>query len=181
MGTTESKDGGNGRILMLGLDGAGKTTILFALKLGEKVETVPTVGFNIEEVTVAGMTLTIWDCGGQEKLRHAWRYYYQGTQAVIFVIDCSDRDRIPEAKKELQRLVAEELLQDISLLILANKQDLPHAMNKEELTEALRLKTLREGLNWHIEETVAVDKKGVYEGVKWLAAQLPSTGWCTIL
>eukprot|EP00939_MAST-03C_sp_MAST-3C-sp1_P004420 g4420.t1 len=106
MGTSESKNdngsGGHGRILMLGLDGAGKTTILYALKLGERVETVPTVGFNIEEVTVNGIHLTIWDCGGQEKLRSTWRYYYKGTQAVIFVVDCSDRERISEAKRELQ-------------------------------------------------------------------------------
>ena len=151
------------------------------MKLGERVETVPTVGFNIEEVTVNGIQLTIWDCGGQEKLRSTWRYYYKGTQAVIFVVDCSDRERISEAKKELQRLVAEELLQDISLLVLANKQDMDQAMSGAELTEALRLNTLREGLNWHVQETVATEKKGVYEGIKWLSGTLPSMGWCTIL
>ena len=159
----------------------GKTTILYALKLGDRVETVPTVGFNIEEVTVNGIHLTIWDCGGQEKLRSTWRYYYKGTQAVIFVVDCSDRERISEAKRELQRLVAEELLQDISLLVIANKQDMPDALSGDELTEALRLETLREGLNWYVQETIATEKKGVYEGVKWLSGTLPSAGWCSIL
>ena len=92
-----------------------------------------------------GIQLTIWDCGGQEKLRSTWRYYYKGTQAVIFVVDCSDRERISICKKELQRR-EEELLQDISLLVLANKQDMDQAMSGAELTEALRLNTLREGL-----------------------------------
>lgn len=96
-------------------------------------------------------------------------------------MDCSDRERISEAKRELQRLVAEELLQDISLLVIANKQDMPDALSGDELTEALRLETLREGLNWYVQETIATEKKGVYEGVKWLSGTLPSAGWCSIL
>ena len=73
-------------------------------------------------MTTNGITLTIWDCGGQEKLRSTWRYYYKGTKAIIFVVDANDKDRIPEAKRELQKLMAEELLTECSLLVFCNKQ-----------------------------------------------------------
>jgi small GTP-binding protein len=181
MGLAESKAEAQGRILMLGLDGAGKTTILYALKLNEKVETVPTVGFNIEEVTAAGVTVTIWDCGGQEKLRSTWRYYYKGTQAVIFVVDASDRERVPEAKRELQKLMSEELLKDCSLLVFANKQDLPGALGKDELVAELGVDNMREGLEWQAFATIASENKGLYEGLKWLSGTLPQQPWCTIL
>merc|ERR1712124_73109 len=89
------------RILMVGLDAAGKTTVLCKLKLGEVVTTIPTIGFNVETVEYKNIKFTVWDIGGQEKIRKLWRYYYQGTQGLIFVIDSSDRDRIGDAREEL--------------------------------------------------------------------------------
>ena len=110
------------RILMVGLDAAGKTTILYKLKLGENVTTIPTIGFNVETVEYKNINFTVWDVGGQDKIRPLWRHYFTNTQAVIFVVDCNDRDRIAEARDELSRMLGEDELQDAVLLVLANKQ-----------------------------------------------------------
>merc|ERR1712182_19981 len=86
------------RILMVGLDAAGKTTILYKLKLGEVVTPIPTIGFNVEEVTYKNISFHVWDVGGQDKIRQLWRHYYTNTQGVIFVVDSNDRDRVGEAR-----------------------------------------------------------------------------------
>ena len=85
------------RVLMVGLDAAGKTTILYKLKLGEIVTTIPTIGFDVETVDYKNVSFTVWDVGGQDKIRPLWRHYYQGTQGLIFVVDSNDKDRIGEA------------------------------------------------------------------------------------
>ena len=91
------------RILMVGLDAAGKTTILYKLKLGEIVTTIPTIGFNVETVEYKNISFTVWDVGGQDKIRPLWRHYYQNTQGLIFVVDSNDKDRVGEAHDELHR------------------------------------------------------------------------------
>merc|ERR1711972_243447 len=88
------------RILMGGLDAAGKTTLLYKLHLGEVVTTIPTIGFNVEEVEYKNIRFTVWDIGGQDRIRRLWRHYYAGTHGVIFVIDSNDRDRIQDARDE---------------------------------------------------------------------------------
>merc|ERR1712135_109860 len=109
------------RILMVGLDAAGKTTILYKLKLGEVVTTIPTIGFNV------------WDVGGQDKIRPLWRHYYQGTNGLIYVVDSNDRDRIEDAKEELNKMLNEDEMRDAVVLVFANKQDLPNAMTAAEV------------------------------------------------
>merc|ERR1711872_788349 len=123
------------RILMVGLDAAGKTTILYKLKLGEIVTTIPTIGFNVETVEYKNICFTVWDVGGQDKIRPLWRHYFQNTQGLIFVVDSNDRERISEAKDELHKMVSEDELKDSIILIFANKQDLPNAMTASELTD----------------------------------------------
>ena len=98
----------------VGLDAAGKTTILYKLKLGEVVTTIPTIGFNVEAIEYGNLTLTVWDIGGQDKIRPLWRHYYQSTQGVIFVVDSNDRDRVAEARDELHRMLAEDELRAVS-------------------------------------------------------------------
>jgi len=117
------------RILMLGLDSAGKTTILYKLKLGEVISSIPTIGFNVETVQYKKIEFTVWDIGGQTKLRPLWRHYFTGTEGLIFVIDSSDRERISECSEELSQLLISDELRDAKLLILANKQDLPNSMS----------------------------------------------------
>lgn len=131
------------RILMVGLDAAGKTTILYKLKLGEIVTTIPTIGFNVETVEYKNICFTVWDVGGQDKIRPLWRHYFQNTQGLIFVVDSNDRERIVEAEKELHNMLQEEELREAVVLVFANKQDLPNAMNAAELTDKLRLNSLR--------------------------------------
>ena len=109
------------RILMLGLDAAGKTTILFKLKLGEVVQSIPTIGFNVETVEFKNCKFNVWDVGGQDKIRPMWKHYYSNAEGLIFVVDSSDRNRIGKAKEELKKMLAEEDLKDTVLLVLANK------------------------------------------------------------
>ena len=95
------------RILMVGLDAAGKTTILYKLKLGEIVTTIPTIGFNVEQIASRNFTITAWDVGGRDKVRPLWRHYFQGTTALVFVIDSNDRDRLDAARGGRRRPPAE--------------------------------------------------------------------------
>uniref|UniRef100_A0A673NND0 ADP-ribosylation factor 4-like n=1 Tax=Sinocyclocheilus rhinocerous TaxID=307959 RepID=A0A673NND0_9TELE len=131
------------RLLMVGLDAAGKTTVLYKLKLGEVVTTIPTLGFNVETVEYKNISFTVWDVGGQDVIRRLWRHYYQNTKGLIFVVDSSDHDRIETAAEELNAMLAEDEMRDALLLVLANKQDLPKAMAVHELTDRLGLHALR--------------------------------------
>merc|ERR1719356_2340460 len=109
--------------VMLGLDAAGKTTILYKMKLGEVKTTIPTIGFNVETVEYSGATLvsfTAWDVGGRDKIRPLWRHYFEGKNAVVFVVDCNDRDRIEQASDELARSLSEAELEGAALLVFAN-------------------------------------------------------------
>ncbi|XDV51198.1 hypothetical protein PO909_020123 [Leuciscus waleckii] len=159
------------RLLMVGLDAAGKTTVLYKLKLGEVVTTIPTIGFNVETVDYNNISFTVWDVGGQTKIRGLWKYYYQYTEGLIFVVDTSDHDRIETAAEELKMMLEEDEMRDAVLLVLANKQDLPKAMTVSELTDRLGLHTLR-GRQWFVQATCAVQGSGLYEGLDWLSDQL---------
>merc|ERR1712096_59326 len=159
------------RILMVGLDAAGKTTILYKLKLGEIVTTIPTIGFNVETVEYKNISFTVWDVGGQDKIRPLWKHYFQNTQGLIFVVDSNDRDRIGEARDELMRMLNEDELRDAVLLVFANKQDLPQAMQCSEITEKLGLHSLRQR-TWYIQSTCATSGEGLYEGLDWLSASI---------
>ena len=153
---------------MVGLDAAGKTTILYKLKLGEVVTTIPTIGFNVETVEYKKISFTVWDVGGQDKIRPLWRHYYQNTHGLIFVIDSNDRDRIEDAKEELHRMLNEEELRDAVLLVFANKQDLPNAMTVAEITDKLGLQSMRHR-QWFVQSTCATTGDGLYEGLDWLS------------
>lgn len=226
----------------MGLDAAGKTTILYKLKLGEIVTTIPTIGewglrscngvlckgvrcplrcrvatqwwrgpaaavgrscsqgqcvkkgvsvdplpycadaprpalsplspgFNVETVEYKNISFTVWDVGGQDKIRPLWRHYFQNTQGLIFVVDSNDRDRIGEARDELHRMLNEDELRDAVLLVFANKQDLPNAMNAAEITDKLGLHALRQR-HWYIQSCCATSGEGLYEGLDWLSQNI---------
>jgi ADP-ribosylation factor protein 1 len=158
------------RILMVGLDAAGKTTILYKLKLGEIVTTIPTIGFNVETVEYKNINFTVWDVGGQDKIRPLWRHYFQNTQGLIFVVDSNDRERAKEARAELEKMLSEDELRDAALLVFANKQDLPNAMSVAELTDKLGLHSLKR--KWFIQAACATTGDGLYEGLDWLSNTL---------
>lgn len=159
------------RILMVGLDAAGKTTILYKLKLGEVVTTIPTIGFNVETVEYKNISFTVWDVGGQDKIRPLWRHYYQNTNGLIFVVDSNDRDRIEDAREELQKMLNEDEMKDAIILVFANKQDLPNAMTAAEITDKLGLHNLR-NRQWFIQAACATTGDGLYEGLDWLSGKL---------
>jgi len=161
------------RILMLGLDAAGKTTIVYKLKLGEQINTIPTIGFNVEQVSFKNVNFQMWDVGGQDKIRRLWRYYFQGTDALIFVIDSADVERIDEAKQELHYLLKQDELKDSALLVLANKQDVAHAASVAELSEKLELFSIKTR-PWYIQAACATSGDGLFDGLEWLAAQVKS-------
>ncbi|KAI9138027.1 ADP-ribosylation factor [Paraphysoderma sedebokerense] len=159
------------RILMVGLDGAGKTTILYALKFNELTHTIPTVGFNVETIEYKNVTFTMWDVGGQDKIRPLWRHYFTNTQGIIYVVDSNDVDRISEARDELHKLLMDDELANSLLLVLANKQDLPNALNTAEMADKLGLRDLR-GRDWYIQATCASSGDGLHDGLSWLVEML---------
>ena len=179
----------------VGLDAAGKTTILYKLKLGEIVTTIPTIGFNVETVECAfcpslhslappsrltlhscssrynNISFTVWDVGGQDTIRPYWRHYCQNTQGLIFVVDSNDKDRVGEAHDELHRMLSEDELREAIVLVFANKQDLPNAMSVAEVTDKLGLHSLR-NRKWYIQATCATSGEGLFEGLDWLSANI---------
>ncbi|KAL3687211.1 hypothetical protein R1sor_013520 [Riccia sorocarpa] len=166
------------RIVMVGLDGAGKTNLLYKLKLGENLCTEPTFGFHLETVQYKNINFTIWDLGGQHRLRSIWRQYFGTTQGMIFVVDSADKERLCEARDELHNLLkirakwtSDPELAHLTLLVLANKIDLPQAMNVAEITDKLQLTNLRKA-NWYIQSCSAISGDGLCEGLHWLAQAL---------
>ena len=159
------------RVLMLGLDAAGKTTVLYKLKLGEHVTTIPTIGFNVETIEYKGFNMNVWDVGGQDRIRALWRHYFHNTQGLIFVVDSNDVARTDEARDELHKLLEEDELRDAILLVYANKQDLPNAIKPQELANRLRLNTIT-NRPWQIQGACATTGDGLYEGLDWLGEQI---------
>jgi len=157
------------RVLFLGLDASGKTTMLYKLKLGELVTTIPTIGFNVETVDYKNRNFTIWDVGGQEKVRPLWRHYLQNTDLLVWVVDSNDRGRIEECNQLLHAYLRESELSDAALLVFANKQDLPNAMSVAEVCDKLGLNSLR-NRQWYIQSACSTTGDGLYEGLDWAAS-----------
>ncbi|EDV28573.1 ADP-ribosylation factor-like protein 1 [Trichoplax sp. H2] len=155
------------RILILGLDGAGKTTILYRLQVGEIVTTIPTIGFNVETVTYKNLKFQVWDLGGQTSIRPYWRCYYSNTDAIIYVVDSMDRERIGVSKGELVAMLEEEELSKATLLVFANKQDIDGCMTAAEVSNALGLPALRDR-QWQIFKTSAIKGEGLDDAMEWL-------------
>ena len=159
------------RILMLGLDNAGKTTILYSLKLnGTLTCSLPTIGFNYETLHYKNVKLNVWDVGGQDKIRILWKHYFQNTKALIYVVDSSDIDRLEQAKETLHNLCLEEELFGVPILIFANKQDLA-VMGSKELRARLGMLEIG-GRKIKMQEACAVNGSGLKEGLDWLVKEI---------
>ncbi|KAF8821903.1 ADP ribosylation factor ARF1 [Cardiosporidium cionae] len=159
------------RILILGLDNAGKTTILYRLQLNEVVSTVPTIGFNVETLIYKNVKFHVWDLGGQQNIRPYWRCYYANANAIIYVVDSADPDRLADSRTELLLILQEEEIQGLSLLIFANKQDIEGAMTADEISKGLGLTSIRDR-PWAIFKSSAVKGHGLQEGLDWLVSIL---------
>lgn len=117
------------------------------------------------------VTFTVWDVGGQDKIRPLWRHYFANTQGLIYVVDSNDRDRISEAREELAKMVGEEELRNATVLVFANKQDLPNAMPVADLTQELGLPNMS-NRKWFVQACCATNGTGLYEGLDWLTENL---------
>ena len=159
------------KLLMLGLDAAGKTTILYALKLNECITSIPTIGFNVEEVNYKNLNMSIWDIGGQDKIRRLWKYYYENCDGLIFVVDSADKNRFKEAKRELHKLHITHELIDVPFLIFNNKKDIESSFPVSEMVNMLSLNDMH-GRKWYIQACSATNGEGLYEGLEWLRNQI---------
>lgn len=132
-------------VVMMGLDLAGKTTLLYKLKGYQLVKTLPTVGFNVEPLEAPGhMSLTLWDVGGQTQLRASWKDYLEGTDILVYVLDSTDKARLPEAVAELTEVLAHPSMARVPFLVLANKQEVPDALPLVEIRDRLGLEKFRD-------------------------------------
>lgn len=159
------------RLLILGLDGSGTTSILYKLKLNEFVQTIPTIGFNVETIVYNKTALTMWDVGGCDKIRPLIRHYFEHTRAIIFVIDSQDVCRFNEAKQELWRLIVE--LDNVPILIYLNKTDLQHELQPDYVIKEMGLNNVRYR-QWFLQPCSARSSDGLYEGLDWLICALKS-------
>lgn len=158
-------------MVILGLEAAGKTTILYKLHTGEILRTVPTIGYNVEKVQYKNIEFTFWDPGGQEQLRPLWRHYFSRTDGLIYVVDSVDRNPIEEANAEFQAVISNPLMRKSAILVFANKQDVDDAMTPAEVCESLGLDQIR-NRRWHVQSACASKGHGLYDGLEWLAKTL---------
>ncbi|WZN62022.1 ADP-ribosylation factor-like GTPase [Chloropicon roscoffensis] len=165
---------GEARILVLGLDNAGKTTVLKKLSDDDISTITPTQGFNIKSLNHDGFKLNVWDIGGQKAIRPYWRNYFEQTDAMVYVIDSADRKRIEETGLELADLLEEDKLSGVPVIVLANKQDLVTALSPDEVADGLNLYSIRDR-PWQIQACSAKTGEGLQDGMEWLVKQVRPT------
>lgn len=127
------------KILLLGLREAGKTAILYLLKLGEQVKPIPTIGYNSETIIYKGISFNLFELGGEKKFRSFWKHYYHDTQGIIFVVDSNDETSLEEAGCEFRKLAFDESIAHTSILVMANKQDLSGALSPKKIAEIMEI------------------------------------------
>ncbi|XP_062302741.1 ADP-ribosylation factor-like protein 11 [Osmerus eperlanus] len=151
------------QVVLLGLDSSGKSTLLSRLQTGLVMDTSPTVGFNVGTLELNKNTsLIVWDVGGQRKMRSNWRYYLDDCKALVFVVDSSDRARMGEAQNALKKVLEDENLKDVPLMVLANKKDLPNSMTIRELSNLLELPSYKDRM-WEIQACSALKGLGLMQ------------------
>lgn len=158
------------RLIVLGLDNSGKTTILKKLSDEDILHIMPTQGFNIKSLKHGNFKLNIWDVGGQKTIRPYWRNYFESTDGIIYVIDSADRRRMEETGIELQQIIDEEKLSGVPLLIYANKQDLLNSLSASEITAGLNLHFIRDR-QWQIVPCSAKSGDGLKDGLEFIIGE----------
>ena len=166
-GAAESSELPEKRILLLGLDNAGKTSILIQYKENTFMQaSVPTIGLNIEQVEFRGYNLTFWDVGGQAT--RLWKHYFDSIDGVFFAIDSSDKERLVKARDELHRLGRDASLSGVPYVIMINKCDLESRQPLDEILKKLDLEILSKERQVHCQECSALSGEGLWEGLACL-------------
>lgn len=161
------------RLLVLGLDNAGKTTIIKKFN-GEDINQIsPTLGFNIKSLQYETFKLNIWDIGGQKTIRSYWRNYFEQTDGVIWVVDSSDKMRLEDTKAELHSLLKQQKLMGATLLVFCNKQDIPGSLTPEQIRDFLQLQTVNTR-HWGAIGCSARSGQGLLQGVDWVVKDIAS-------
>ncbi|KAL7678252.1 hypothetical protein ACOME3_004482 [Neoechinorhynchus agilis] len=155
------------KVIIVGLDNAGKSTILYQFFLGHAVQTSPTIGSNTEEIRYKNTNFIMWDIGGQESQRSTWPSYFGKTEFVILVVDSQESLRLPIVKSELHKMLENELLSKAALLVFANKQDLKNSLKASEISLELGLTAIKDR-PWHIQPCCALSGEGLVDGLEWI-------------
>lgn len=151
---------------MVGLDYAGKTTM--AYKLSSEVNTtIPTIGFTIEEWNHKGIHFKSWDVGGSLRIRPLFRHYYGNIDLLTFVVDATDHERLEDAKDEFYKMIYEEQLRDVIILLMVNKSDLPDAKSLVEIVDYFEMDKLAKEKVWNVIQTSATTGLGIDNAIKW--------------
>ncbi|XP_042541763.1 ADP-ribosylation factor-like protein 14 [Dipodomys spectabilis] len=162
-------------VLLLGLDWAGKSTVLYKLKHAQDFTTLPTIGFNVEMIEVEdGPPITVWDIGGQEKMRPTWSLHCEEADGLVYVVDSTDQQRLKDSCKEFKHILSNEHLKNVPVLILANKQDAPGALNAEDITRMFKVHKLCSSRSWYVQPCCALTGQGLAEAFAKLTSFLKS-------
>jgi small GTP-binding protein len=159
------------RVICIGLDDAGKTTIISYYKTGKHQELSPTHGVSLEKIQFRDLEIISMDMGGQIAYRQIWDQFFPGTALIVFVVDAANRERIAEAKEELDRSLESPSLRGKPLLVFANKQDLEGAMSQSEIIENFNLNILTDR-SWTVIECSALIGMGLAKGFQWIFEQI---------
>lgn len=156
-------------VVLLGLDSSGKSTLLYRLHRGVIMETSPTIGFNVVTLVLNKKSVfTVWDVGGQRSLRSNWRHYLEGSKALVFVVDASDRTRMDEAKMALKSILSDSNLENVPLMVLANKTDVPDSMTLNEVCQQLDLEKCTDRA-WQIQACSGLKGLGLQQAFQTVA------------
>ncbi|XP_051846990.1 ADP-ribosylation factor-like protein 14 [Antechinus flavipes] len=169
MGTWNSKSSKvkQARVLLLGLDFSGKSTILYKLKRIKDFTTIPTIGFNVEMIeTEKDINLTVWDVGGQFQMRSLWDHYCENTDVLVYVVDSTDQQQLEASRREFELILKNEHVRNVPVVLLANKQDLPGAFTAEDITRKFKMKKNCGDRDWYVQPCCAISGDGLADGFK---------------